>query len=62
MSYGVNIMRSLVVWETALNMYFKGGHSYQYVAKLLDVPLDTVKSWCLRYRRNKVPPTVKTVF
>jgi DNA-directed RNA polymerase specialized sigma24 family protein len=41
----VNIMRSLVVRETALNMYFMDGHSYQYVAKLLDVPLDTVKSW-----------------
>jgi DNA-directed RNA polymerase specialized sigma24 family protein len=38
-------MRSLVVRETALNMYFMDGHSYQYVAKLLDVPLDTVKSW-----------------
>lgn len=48
----MNIMRSLVVRETALNMYFKDGHSYQYVAKLLDVPLDTVKSWCLRYRRK----------
>lgn len=45
-------MRSLVVREAALNMYFKDGKSYQFVAKALDVPLDTVKSWCLRYRKK----------
>jgi len=41
----VNIMRSLVVRETALNLYFMDGHSYQYVARVLDVTLYAVKSW-----------------
>lgn len=45
-------MRSLVVLETALNMYFMDGHIYQYMTRVLDVPLDMVKSWCLRYRRK----------
>ena len=38
-------MHSLVVRETALNMYFMDGHSYQHVARVLDIPLDTVKLW-----------------
>ena len=45
-------MRSLVVREAALNMYFKDGKSYQFVAKALGVPLDTVKLWCLRYKKG----------
>jgi len=45
-------MRSLEEREKALNMYFQEGKSYQCVAKDLNVPLDTVKSWCLRYRKK----------
>jgi transposase len=45
-------MRSLEGRETALNMYFKDGESYQYIAKTMEIPLDTVKSWCLRYRKK----------
>ena len=33
-------------------MYFQEGKSYQCVAKDLNAPLDTVKSWCLRYRKK----------
>jgi DNA-directed RNA polymerase specialized sigma24 family protein len=33
-------------------MYFKDGESYRFIAKILNVPLDTVKSWCLRYRNK----------
>jgi len=45
-------MRSLEEKETALNMYFRDGKSYQYIAKTMGIPLDTVKSWCLRYRKK----------
>lgn len=45
-------MRSIEEREAALNMYFKDGESYLYIAKTLNVPLDTVKSWCLRYRKK----------
>lgn len=48
----VIMMRSLEQREAALNMFFKDGESYKYVARKLDVPLDTVKSWCLRYRKK----------
>lgn len=45
-------MRNLKLREAALNMYFKDGKSYQFVAKALEVPLNTVKSWCQRYRKK----------
>ena len=45
-------MRSLKERENALNMYFKDGKSCQYISKELKVPLNTVKSWCLRYRKK----------
>lgn len=40
----------------ALNMYFHEGKSYGYVANELEIPKDTVKSWCRRYRiKNEIP-------
>jgi DNA-directed RNA polymerase specialized sigma24 family protein len=45
-------MRSLDEKEKALKMHFHEGRSYQYVAKTLNLPLNTVKSWCLRYRKK----------
>jgi len=45
-------MRSLEERETALNLYFRDGESYQYIAKTMNIPLDTIKSWCLRYRKK----------
>jgi transposase-like protein len=45
-------MRSLEEREEALNRYFKDGESYKQIAKAMDLPLDTVKSWCLRHRRR----------
>ncbi|MDR1914580.1 MAG: hypothetical protein LBQ68_08895 [Clostridiales bacterium] len=45
-------MRDLQEREKALRLYFEEGHTYQYVSKVLEVPLDTVKSWCLRYRKK----------
>jgi transposase-like protein len=42
--------------ETALNMFFHEGKSYKTIAKITGVPLDTVKSWCRRYRlKNDIP-------
>jgi transposase-like protein len=43
-------MRNLEEHEEALNRYFKEGESYQYIARTMDIPVDTVKSWCRRYR------------
>lgn len=45
-------MRSLQERENALNMYFQDGNSYKYISKTLNVPLNTVQSWCLRYRKQ----------
>lgn len=45
-------MRSLEERETELNLYYRDGQSYQSIAKTLNIPLDTVKSWCLRYRKK----------
>ena len=46
------IMRSLDERESALNMRFKEGQSYKYIAEKLSVPQDTVKSWCRRYKQK----------
>lgn len=49
-------MRSLEERETALNMYFHEGKGYRTIAKSMGVPLDTVRSWCRRYRhKNDIP-------
>jgi transposase len=49
-------MRSLEERETVLNMFFHEGKGYKAVAKITGVPLDTVKSWCRRYRlKNDIP-------
>ena len=54
-------MRSLEEREMALNMYFKDGESYQFISKTLNIPINTVQSWCLRYReRMGIPPRGKT--
>ena len=45
-------MRSLSDREQALKLYFEDGESYTCVSKKLGIPLDTVKSWCLRYRKK----------
>jgi uncharacterized protein YjcR len=49
-------MRSLSEREEALNMYFHKGCGYKEICKALNIPLDTVKSWCRRYRiQNNIP-------
>lgn len=54
-------MRSLEERETALNMYFRDGESYKFIAKALNVPLNTVQAWCQRYRQKMgIPPRGKT--
>ena len=54
-------MRSLEEREKALNLYFRDGESYQYIAKTMNIPLDTVKAWCLRYRKKMgIPQRDKT--
>ena len=53
-------MRSFEEREAALNMYFKDGETCQYIANVLNIPFDTVKSWCLRYQRKMgIPPRSK---
>lgn len=49
-------MRSLEERETVLNMYFHEGKGHKAIAKITGVPLETVKSWCRRYRlKNDIP-------
>ena len=49
-------MRSLEERETILNMYFHEGMGSKAIAKITGVPLETVKSWCRRYRlQNNIP-------
>ncbi|MFV0425208.1 MAG: helix-turn-helix domain-containing protein [Bacilli bacterium] len=43
-------MRDFDEREVALKMYFEQGCSYRYIANELNIPRDTVKSWCHRYR------------
>lgn len=54
-------MRSLEEREMALNMYFRDGESYKLISKTLHIPLNTVQSWCLRYRQKMgIPPRRKS--
>lgn len=49
-------MRPLEERERILNMYFHEGKSYKEIASITELPLDTVKSWCRRYRiANDIP-------
>lgn len=49
-------MRSLEERETVLNMYFHEGKGHKAISKITEVPLETVKSWCRRYRlQNDIP-------
>jgi transposase len=42
-------------------MYFFEGKGYKEIAKTLPIPLDTVKSWCRRYRlQNRIPKRGRT--
>jgi transposase len=54
-------MRSIEEREDVLNMYFYEGKGYKEIAKTLGIPLDTVKSWCRRYRlQNNIPQRGRT--
>lgn len=54
-------MRSIEERENALNMFFYEGKGYKEIAKTLRIPLDTVKSWCRRYRiQNNIPKRGRT--
>lgn len=49
-------MRPLQERERVLNMYFHEGKGYKEIAKVTELPIDTVKSWCRRYRiANDIP-------
>lgn len=54
-------MRSLDERETVLNMYYHEGKGYKAISKITGVPIDTVKSWCRRYRlQNNIPQRGRT--
>lgn len=54
-------MRSIEEREAALNMYFRDGKSYRFISKTLNIPLNTIQSWCLRYcRKMGIPPRGRT--
>jgi transposase len=49
-------IRNIDEREKALNMYFLEGKSHGKIAAEMDIPIDTVKSWCRRYRiKNEMP-------
>jgi transposase len=43
-------MRDIEERERVLNMYFKDGKGYKCIASELNISLNTIKSWCRRYR------------
>lgn len=54
-------MRPLEEREQVLNMYFHEGIGFKGITKTTGIPLDTVKSWCRRYRiANNIPTRNKT--
>lgn len=54
-------MRPLEEREQVLNMYFHEGMGFKGITKTTGIPLDTVKSWCRRYRvSNNIPKRGKT--
>lgn len=49
-------MRPLEEREQVLNLYFHEGRGFKAIAKTTGIPLETVKSWCRRYRiANEIP-------
>jgi len=54
-------MRELAEREQVINMYFHEGKGYKNIAKTLDLPLNTIKTWCRRYRlQNNIQIRGKT--
>lgn len=54
-------MRSLEEREAALNMYFRDGKSYKFISITLNIPVNTIQSWCKRYcEKMGIPPRGKT--
>lgn len=54
-------MRPLEEREQVLNLFFHEGMGYKSIAKTTGIPLETVKSWCKRYRKaNDIPKRGKT--
>jgi transposase len=50
-------VRPLEEREQVLNMYFHEGMGYKGIESITGIPLDTVKSWCRRYRKTHDIPT-----
>lgn len=49
-------MRPLEEREKVLNLYFHKGMGYKGIAKTTGIPLETIKTWCRRYReQNNMP-------
>lgn len=49
-------MRTTEEREQVLNMYFHEGIGYKRIAKATNIPLDSVKAICRRYReKNNIP-------
>lgn len=49
-------MRDLEEREKVINMYFHEGLGYKAIAKITELPWETIKSWCRRYRlQNDIP-------
>jgi transposase len=54
-------VRPLEQREQVLNMYFHEGISYNGIASATNLPVNTIKSWCRRYRvANEIPKRTKT--
>lgn len=50
-------MREIAEREKALNLHFREGLSYNRIAKEMNLPMQTVKSWIHRYRKEHGIPT-----
>lgn len=49
-------MRPIEEREQVLNLYYHKGMGYKGIAKTTGIPLETIKSWCRRYRiANDIP-------
>lgn len=49
-------MRDTTEREQVLNMYFHEGKGYKEIAKTVNISLNTIKTWCRRYRvQNDIP-------
>ncbi len=45
-------MRGIEEREKALNLHFREGMGYKRIAKEMNLPVQTVKSWIHRYRKE----------